>query len=104
MIRAGGSYDPSLVRPQPGPTNLMDSPVISGTAGLGLYAPDPLGLLAGMGSLDLAIQVHGALPASYEKDPSLVPEGVVLPVTNGDAVEWAGGVMVVGALTGTLRF
>ncbi len=104
VIRAGGSYDPSLVRPQPGPTNLMDSPVISGTAGLGLYAPDPLGLLAGMGSLDLAIQVHGALPASYEKDPSLVPEGVVLPVTNGDAVEWAGGVMVVGALTGTLRF
>ena len=104
VIRGGASYDPSLVRPQPGPSNLIDSPVISGTAGLGLYAPDPLGLLAGMGSLDLAVQVHRALPTTYEKDPSLIPEGVVMPVTTGDAVDWAGGVMVVAALTGTLRF
>ncbi len=103
-IRAGASYDPALVRPQSGPTNLVDSAVISGTAGVGLYAPDPLGLLAGMGSIDLAVQVHGALPTEVDKDPSLVPEGVVMPVTMGEVVSWDGGVMVVVALTGTLRF
>ncbi|MDP7113911.1 MAG: hypothetical protein QGH45_18215 [Myxococcota bacterium] len=103
-IRAGASYDPALVGPQSGPTNLIDSPVVSGTAGVGLYGPDPAGRLAGMGSIDLAVQVHGALPASYDKDPSAVPEGVAMPVTWGQTVEWGGGVMVVAALTGTLRF
>ena len=103
VIRAGLAYDPAIVRPQSGPTHLMDSPVISGTAGVGLYAPDPLGRLAGMGSLDLALQIHRALPVTYDKDPA-VPEGVSMPVTWGDSVEWEGGVAVVLALTGTLRF
>ena len=103
-IRAGASYDPAMVAPQSGPTNLIDSPVVSGTAGVGLYAPDPMGRLAGMGSIDLAVQVHGALPASYDKDLSAVPDGVAMPVTWGQTVEWGGGVMVVAALTGTLRF
>jgi len=103
-IRAGASYDPAILAPQAGPTQLIDSPVVSGTAGVGLYGPDPLGRLAGMGSLDLAVQVHGALPVEVEKDPAAIPEGVAMPVTFGETVSWDGGVMVVVGLTGTLRF
>ncbi len=103
-VRLGAGYDPSFVGEQPGPTNFLDGPVISGAAGIGLSGPDPLGLLAGVGGLDLALQVHRALPARYAKDPSLVPARVQMPVTWGDEVSWDGGWMVLVALAGTLRF
>jgi len=103
-VRLGAAYDPPIVLPQPGPTNLLDSPVVTATAGVGLSGPDPLDLLAGNGSLDLALQVHRALPATYDKDLSLIPEGVSMPVTNGDQICWCGGWMVTIALNGTLRW
>ena len=103
-IRLGGVYDPPIVRPQPGPTNLIDSAVVTGTAGVGLSGPDPLGLLAGNGSLDLALQVHRALPTTYHKDLSLIPDGVAMPVSTDDEVCWCGGWMVAIALNGTLRW
>ena len=103
-IRLGGAYDPPIVRPQAGPSNLIDASVVTGTAGVGLSGPDPLGLLAGNGSLDLALQVHRALPTSYDKDHSLIPEGVAMPVSTDDQVCWCGGWMVAIALNGTLRW
>ena len=103
-IRLGGAYDPAMVQPQAGPTNLIDSGVVTATAGLGLAGPDPMGLMAGNGSLDLAFQLHRALGTTYDKDAGLVPEGVAMPVTTEDQVCWCGGWMTVIALTGTLRW
>ncbi len=103
-VRLGGGYDPAVVLPQAGPTNLIDSPVVSVNAGAGLFGPDPLGLLAGNGSIDLALGVHRALPVTYDKDSTLVPDGVVMPVQTEEQVSWSGGWMVVVGLTGTLRY
>lgn len=103
-VRLGGAYDPAMVQPQAGPTNLMDSGVVTATAGLGLAGPDPLGLMAGNGSLDLAFQLHRALGVTYDKDPDLIPEGVTMPVATEDELCWCGGWMTVIALTGTLRW
>lgn len=103
-IRLGAAYDPSMIGSQPGPTNFIDGPSLAGTAGVGLAAPDPLGLLAGYGSIDLAFQVHRVFGVTLDKDQRLIPEKVEMPVTWEDEIRWDGGWMVVLGLTGAVRF
>ncbi len=103
-IRFGGGYDPSFVDAQPGPTQLFDSPVITGAAGVGLNLPDPLGKLAGTGSVDLGVQIHRALPVTHDKDLAMYPATKVTPVTYEEEVHWDGGWLFAVGLTGTLRY
>lgn len=103
-IRFGGGYDPSFIDSQPGPTLLFDSPVITGALGAGLNLPDPLGKLAGNGSLDLGLQIHRALPVTHDKDLDLFPSTKVTPVVYEEQVAWNGGWMFAVGLTGTLRY
>jgi long-subunit fatty acid transport protein len=70
-LRGGTSFEPTPVPEQQGETNFADGNKLSFTAGAGLTAQKPWGLLAGAGSIDVHAGATWVMPrANHKVDPT----------------------------------